>query len=375
MTSKKVNDSMSIKRIVIVCVLVFYVSISWAKSSTELKRYTGNNFAIEYPAEFSARAGKKHSRDDYQAGDEAFFTSPDKYVEFFVYSPLWDGKPDYYLEVAKTEILLDEKISKTKNNDPFVDKALDQKITHWLSVKAKDDSYFRSFVHTSLRSSDASLKIAGIDTVFGIKYKNKQSYDKYKTAYIAFKQSLQKVADDGMVEDADITINYGNYSVVGYISDKELMREQTRILYKDKLIWNSEKINLDGAYARLVQDDNFERSNKGISYQFVDLTGNGNLNLLLETHTISPSACCSETYLLEVDKDKLKILDKIPADVEICQLKRGSAKRNNLVLISYQRFYNYQKSRRDVIIKKQKVTHDGFQIVSDKSNCWHAFER
>ena len=54
------------------CLLIFNVSISWAKSPAELKRYAGKYFAVEYPAEFSARAGQKQSRDDYQAGDEAF---------------------------------------------------------------------------------------------------------------------------------------------------------------------------------------------------------------------------------------------------------------------------------------------------------------
>jgi hypothetical protein len=197
------------KWIVILYLLVFNVSISWPKSPTGLKRYTGNYFAVEYPAEFSARAGQKQGRDGDRAGDEAFFTSPDKSVEFFVYSPLWDGRPENYLDVAKTELLLDEKTSKAKHNDPMIDKALDQKITHWLSVRAKDGSYFRSLVHTRLRSSDASLKLAGVDTVFGIRYKNRQAYAKYKPAYLAFKQSLVKTADDGSVEDTDMSINYG----------------------------------------------------------------------------------------------------------------------------------------------------------------------
>ena len=182
-----------------------------------IKVYQGVNFSIEYPKNFKPHPLTPRSRYDVNSArankvknvtpklplkyyywvetDEAYFTSPNKEVTFFVYSPLWGGDPKNYLAVAVNEILMDEQTSKGLNTSPYDGKEYDQVLTRRVTVKAKDNSYYRSFIHIRKRSSDFTLGVANIDEVFGIKYKNKEAYDQYRDDYLDFKKSLIKSGD------------------------------------------------------------------------------------------------------------------------------------------------------------------------------------
>ena len=180
------------------------------------KAYQGNFFTIEYPENFTPHPLTPRKRYDINnhaneiAGvtpklppeyhyfvetNEAYFTSPNKEVTFFVYSPLWGGNPKNYLAVADNEVLVDEQKTKGLNTSPYDGKDYDQVLTRSATIKAKDNSYYRSFIHTRKRSSDFTLGVSNIDEVFGIKYKNKDAYDQYRDAYLAFKKSLMKSGD------------------------------------------------------------------------------------------------------------------------------------------------------------------------------------
>lgn len=145
------------------------------------KMYEGTWFDIQYPSNFTARPPEPKEKTGTEP-DEAFFTSPDKTVEFFVYSPQWGGDPKDYLQVSANEKLMNEKEESSKENGGTQ--------TRWATVAAKDGSYTRSYV-----SIKTQLETGGVHHVFGIKYKDQKAYDRYKAAYEAFKASLMQYAD------------------------------------------------------------------------------------------------------------------------------------------------------------------------------------
>lgn len=162
--------------------------------------YKGSWFDVYYPSNFIAKPTKpiSISTDIKIPGvaprsevitDEAYFVSNDGSVEFFVFSPLWAGDPKNYLIVAPNEELVNETIDEKREID-YPNQYGDE-ITRWVTIKAKDDSYYRSYI------SIYELVGTGSDVhhVFGIKYKDIESYEKYKESYINFKTSLRQYSD------------------------------------------------------------------------------------------------------------------------------------------------------------------------------------
>ena len=151
--------------------------------------YRGNWFDVTYPSNFvpNPTAPTVTSQGlTFVSADEATFTSPDKTVEFFVYSPLWSGEPKSYLTIAPTETIVDDKTTETP-----IDPLKGGTKTRWVTVEAKDHSYYRSFV-----SIYRQIGIGGeVHHVFGIKYRDAAAYATYKESYTAFKASLRQYAD------------------------------------------------------------------------------------------------------------------------------------------------------------------------------------
>ena len=145
--------------------------------------FNGNYFSILYPSNFTADPiGPKDQMDDYEfiQTDEATFTSPDGAVEFFVYSPLWGGEPEYYLEFLENEEITEEKETTETDEYGFT------KTIQWMTFADKDGAYSRSYVSTETESTFL---------VFGIKSINEAAYEQYKERYLKFKESLEQYAD------------------------------------------------------------------------------------------------------------------------------------------------------------------------------------
>ncbi len=156
-------------------------------TKNDLILYGGSWFDIEYPKKFTANP--IIPTDVYKGmtrvhTDEAYFASPDGAVEFFVFSPLWSGDPADYLTVRATEELISEKNEENGSN-------FDKKVIRWVTIKAKDMSYYRSFVSIKEQVGTGS----DLHHVFGIKYKDNEAYERYRDAYIAFKESLRQYGD------------------------------------------------------------------------------------------------------------------------------------------------------------------------------------
>jgi len=155
------------------------------------KLYTGSWFDVKYPQRFSAAPNAPtttYNGQTFVQTDEATFTSPDGSVEFFVYSPQWSGNPKTYLTVLPTEELVDEQVQETPETNTS-----ENTRTRWVTIKAKDSSYYRSFV--SIQKRLLTKDQGELHHVFGIKYRDAGTYETYKAAYTSFKQSLRQYAD------------------------------------------------------------------------------------------------------------------------------------------------------------------------------------
>lgn len=161
-------------------------------NTAEVALYRGSWFDVEYPKNFSPSPVSPTSNiagNTQVLTDEAYFKSPNNAVEFFVYSPLWAGNPTNYLLIAPNEELVSEKTEEKKEVDN--PRQYGDTITYWMTVKAKDDSYYRSLVSIKEQVGTGSE----LHHVFGIKYQNDVEYQRYVTDYINFKESLNQYSD------------------------------------------------------------------------------------------------------------------------------------------------------------------------------------
>lgn len=158
--------------IVLMCASILIDSAP-AAAQKGWRTYKGAYFDIKYPAGFKARASLRSDENP----DSAFFTAPDGSVEFYVYSPIWNGEPtDIEINEAKEDYVSQD----TQTNAGI-------KIRR-VTIRAKDGSYLRSF-------EDKENTNTNNRTVFGIKYRNQAAYNKYRQAYLTFKKSIRQFAD------------------------------------------------------------------------------------------------------------------------------------------------------------------------------------
>lgn len=138
--------------------------------------YKGAWFQIKYPPNFTVKPSLK-SRTAVNGYDSAFFASPDQAVEFYIFSPQWNGEPeDIGLEPNK-EALVSENFGRDG-----------KKQLRMVTVKSKAGTYLRSWV-------DIQDPMSNTRWAFGIKYKDRAAYNKYKRDYLLFKSSLKQFAD------------------------------------------------------------------------------------------------------------------------------------------------------------------------------------
>jgi len=150
-------------------------NVSAAEAGKGWPVFKGAWFAIKYPPGFTVKPGQK-SRTSAHGYDSAFFISPDQQVEFYVFSPQWNGKPE--IAAASVNEIVISKDVKTKNTITITQ----------ATVKDKNNNYLRSWL-------DREDKLSNTRLVFGIKYKDKVSYQKYRPDYLIFKSSLRQFAD------------------------------------------------------------------------------------------------------------------------------------------------------------------------------------
>ena len=160
-------------------------------------------FQIVYPAEFNAKPldpiflghtpeqEPDSQQPKYVNTHEAFFTSADGLVEFYAYVIDSANTLPNYLNLTDDEIRISSKTAKDRDESKhlnYIGKA-------WVTIKAKDDSYFRSYIHTrACHDNRKSVEWhGGCETrVVGIKYPNIESYAIYRDAFSIFNRTLRR---------------------------------------------------------------------------------------------------------------------------------------------------------------------------------------
>ena len=155
-------------------IIFFTVIIIGQTTMAQTKIFNGAWFDINYPSNFIAKGSLKSTTSD--GFESAIFKSSDNLVEFYVFSPQWNGEA--------TDILLKtkEKLSSSKseiNGDVE---------TKWWTITSSDGSYSRSYQQKYNKSQNTKW-------IIGIKYKNGSALEKYKKEYALFKKSLKQYAD------------------------------------------------------------------------------------------------------------------------------------------------------------------------------------
>jgi len=158
------------KRALITFSMILFYQVTLA----QIKLFNGGWFDIQYPSNFIAKGSLKSKTAD--GFESAIFKSPDNLVEFYVFSPQWNGEANDILLTSN------EKISSSKFE---VNGEIE---TKWWTISAKDGSYQRSYQQKINKSQNTNW-------IIGIKYKNSLALEKYKKEYAFFKKTLNQYAD------------------------------------------------------------------------------------------------------------------------------------------------------------------------------------
>jgi len=136
--------------------------------------YMGAWFKIDYPVHFRP-IGREQSSSG-QGYDGASFVSPDGLVEFYVFSPQWQGESNW----VKPKPGERESARSTERDG-------DRTATH-VTLTGPDDAYERAYV-------EIKDDLSNTNWFFGIMYENQNAHDKYLPLYLEFKEGLVQYAD------------------------------------------------------------------------------------------------------------------------------------------------------------------------------------
>jgi hypothetical protein len=138
--------------------------------------YRGAWFGVKYPVGFSVKPCETGPRRTGKAPDGASFLSPDRLVEFYIYSPQWSGQPTW---------------PKKRPGEKTVSHRVQRQGTRtatWVTYVGPSGAGTRSYVDTVDTGLNTRL-------VFGFAYRNRTAYNAYRPLYLRFKASLEQYAD------------------------------------------------------------------------------------------------------------------------------------------------------------------------------------
>ncbi|MBS0657696.1 MAG: hypothetical protein JSR82_05535 [Verrucomicrobia bacterium] len=98
-------------------------------------------------------------------------------VEFYVYSPQWNGRSNYAGPIPGTEKVTSRESSRQGN-------VAEEQLT----ITALDNSYVRFIVSRTKENENTN-------TTFGVRVPNMSVYQQIKPTYVRWKQTLQQFAD------------------------------------------------------------------------------------------------------------------------------------------------------------------------------------
>ena len=150
------------------------VSVTVVVDRGDRLTYQGAWFDIDYPRGF--RALERERSGSASGYDSASFLSPDGSIEFFVYSPQWSGTT-YWTSLGPGET----EASRTQSVEGNL---------HYtrVMITGPGGAYQRAWV-------EVRDTLTNTNHIFGIKYADQAAYDRYRDAYLHFKDSLVQYAD------------------------------------------------------------------------------------------------------------------------------------------------------------------------------------
>lgn len=162
----------------IAIILILLLSSSTSRignTSQAWQTYKGAWFEVKYPSDFHVRPSLRSSSG--QSYDSVFVSSPDGSVEFYVFSPQWNGEPADIEINRRSEVQVSQTTEKRAG-----------RVVRRMTIRARDNSYTRSFEDTEDTTTNTRK-------VFGIKYRNQAAQRRYRQSYLTFKRSLTQFAD------------------------------------------------------------------------------------------------------------------------------------------------------------------------------------
>lgn len=160
---------------ILMLIFISVPSLPREKVQSRWLTYKGAWFEIKYPSGFRVRPSQLSS--SASGYDSAFFTAPDASVEFYIFSPQWNGEPGDIAINSRSEVFVSQDTDRRGN-----------RAVRRATIRARDGSYTRSF--EDVEDTDSNTR-----RVFGVKYINSRAYDRYRQTYLTFKQSLRQFAD------------------------------------------------------------------------------------------------------------------------------------------------------------------------------------
>ena len=157
-------------------IITFLCCVITLSVCAQKKDFYGSHFAVKYPANFTAEGSmpSEHNDDTYVS---AVFTSPDKKVSFYIYSPDTPATPtDITIKEGFGELLAPSGNKKTKN-----------KVYATSFYEPKD-----GLTHSYLITCDENNQII---KVVGRRYKTIKDLNASNKIYDEFKKSFQLTVD------------------------------------------------------------------------------------------------------------------------------------------------------------------------------------
>lgn len=139
------------------------------KEPMEWKTFRGGYFDVQYPASFTVESSGEE--------DGILFVAPDRSVQFYVFSPLWNGESKHYDVDPENEIVKQHSVEREGS----------RRITR-LTYQDRTNHQMRSF-------EDVEDTLYNTRRIFGVFYSNQSAYSEYKDLYLKFKKSLKQYAD------------------------------------------------------------------------------------------------------------------------------------------------------------------------------------
>ena len=143
----------------------------------DVSTYEAEHFRIKYPITFKV----KHSK------DEGYFTSPDGTVTFYVYGINTATGRNHYIKVKSSE----KELSSDSKKEGLDNEYYDYQISGWGTFKAKNGSYYRAYIAKRKCNTKGKEFYSNCRyEIFGIRYKNEESYHRYRDDFMLFKRSF-----------------------------------------------------------------------------------------------------------------------------------------------------------------------------------------